>query len=535
MSLKILKNKSLVIINSIIILTFILIVNLEFLPLKSFIAFGMLSMVIFCLTWYRLRVTFSFFVGSIFLENINLVPIELGINIRPYQILGGIIFLVIILRLLLGKLDIKLPKLFWKDYVILIFILSSFLSVIFAENQIISLKQSVIIASFGILYFLVRVFIQSFDDLKNIIPFFLSSSFVVVLYGVWQNWQFMRGGNHFEIMAGRPNATFSEPDWLGMFLVFLIAILYVLIFKKNHSIKNIFKKINSLLWFYFSFLTLTFTTLILTVARSAWLGVWMVTITFLILVLLNVNDGWKNLLKNLNWKSFFSQSLIIFSAGVISIGLVYFLNLTNFELGNRIQSTGSGQQEITISCVLMFSMEQNDFLNSSVREIENVSELKKYNCRHINLEEIEREELKGNFITRVYRSDPNINVRAEVYQKSWKEVKNHWILGIGWGNIGSVLGTDESGTPLNSSNIFLETWLGAGILGIISFVILVMGIFWQGLIYLFRKENLKNKSWGLFLILGVVAILIPNMFNAGIMLGFIWLFLGISEVNFLKE
>ncbi|MCK4635793.1 MAG: O-antigen ligase family protein [Candidatus Moranbacteria bacterium] len=546
--LKLTKNKILIISNVVIILTLIIFSNLGFLPLENFLIFGFFSVAIFIFAWWRLRLFFLFFVGIIILENINLVPAELGVNIRPYQLLGGIIFLVFLVKLVLNKLNFKLPKFCWKDGLILTFILAGFLSTIFSENQIVSLKQSIIITSFGLLYFLFKVFIQNFQDLKKVIPFFLSSSFVVVIYGIWQNWQFMRGSSHFEIMAGRPNTTFSEPDWLGMFLVFLVASLYILIFKKYYSIKNIFKKGDCLFWFYYSFLVLTFILLILTVARSAWLGVGMVTIIYLFLILLESLSVWlelkkgfrfrirknnffKKIFKNLNWKSFFSQSFIIFSTGIISISLVFFLNLTNFELGNRIQSTGSGKQEITISCVLMFDMEQNNFLNSSIREIENISELKKYNCRHINLEEIESEELKGNLVTKIYRSDPNVNVRAEVYRKSWREIKGNWILGIGWGNIGSVLGMDDSDTVLNSSNIFLEVWLGAGILGIISFMILIFSIFWQGIINFISKEDIEKKLFGMFLILGVVAILIPNLFNAGIMLGFLWLFFGVSEMD----
>lgn len=523
------KRRLIFIVNILAVISMITFSNLGFLPIENLIVFGVFSVLIFVLVWYQLDFIFILFIGSIVLENINLAPVELGLSVRLYQLLGGVIFLVTLLKLIFGKLEIKLPKFCWRDGLILIFILSGFISSIFADNQILSLKQSVIIASFGALYFLFRIFIQNLNDLKKVIPFFLSSSFIVVLYGIWQNWQFMRGGSHFEVMPGRPNAVFTEPDWLGMFLVFVVPILYILIFKNFQSIKEfLVKKLN---YFYLSFLILTFTLLILTVARSAWLGVGVVTVIYLILTLLNLGSGWKNVFKKLNWKKFFLQSLIIFSTGIIAISLVYFLNLTNFELGNRVQSTGSGKQEITISCILMFSEEQHEFLNSSVKEIENVKELEKYNCRHINLQEIKREESKGNLVTRVYRNDPNVNVRAEVYRKSWQEIKNNWFFGIGWGNIGSILGTDEAGTTLNSSNIFLEIWLGAGILGIVSFLILIIGVLWRGLTCLFKGGDSKNKSLGIFLILGIVAIIIPNMFNAGVMLGYLWLFFEVSKVD----
>lgn len=523
--------KSKIIFNLIFILFLITFSNLGFLPFENSIIFVFICLLIFIFSWYRLDLSFSFFVGLTVLENINLAPIELGISIRPYQIFGGIIFLAFLLKLIFVKLKVKLLKFYLVDVCVLIFIFSGFLSTIFSLNKSISLKQSVIITSFGIVYFLFRIFIQNLEDLKRNILFFISSSFGVVIYGIWQNWQFMRGGSHFEIMAGRPNATFTEPDWLGMFLIFLLAALLVLTFKENKLIKNFFKqKINL---FYFSFLTLVFVLLILTVARSAWLGAGMVLFSYLLLTLINSSDGWKKVYKKLNWKNFFAQGFIIFSSVIIAIGLVYFFKLTNFELKNRIQSTGSGKQEITISCILNDNFEDNQKLNNFLnlsKEIESVEELEQYDCRHINLEEIESEKLKGNLVTRVYRSDPNVNVRAEVYKKSWREIKNNCFFGIGWGSIGSVLGVDEAGTVLNSSNVFLEIWLGSGILGLFSFVTLLIIIFRKGLI-LFFDSNLEKKLFGIYLILGIIAILIPNIFNAGIMLGFLWLFFGIANID----
>lgn len=85
--------------------------------------------------------------------------------------------------------------------------------------------------SFVVLYFLVRVYIQDWHDLKRITPFFLSSSMIVVLYGILQNILFSLGRNPFEVMPGRPNGTFSEPDWYGLFLAFLLAVIFSGVYK----------------------------------------------------------------------------------------------------------------------------------------------------------------------------------------------------------------------------------------------------------------------------------------------------------------
>ena len=58
---------------------------------------------------------------------------------------------------------------------------------------------------------------------------------------------------------------------------------------------------------------------------------------------------------------------MLLGAILLAIGLVYFFNLTNFQLGNRIQSTSSGKQEITIAC-------QNEIAIPDI--IDNINQLK---------------------------------------------------------------------------------------------------------------------------------------------------------------
>jgi O-antigen ligase len=160
-------------------------------------------------------------------------------------------------------------------------------------------------------------------------------------------------------------------------------------------------------------------------------------------------------------------------------------------------------------------------------EVANVNELAQYNCKFINLEDIGKEKAAGNNISEIYRTDPNVNTRANIYQKSIAEIKHQPILGIGWGNISAILGTDERGTGLNASNIFLEVWLGAGLVGILSFVILLGYVFTRSaMMYLDRK--IEDKTVATFILLGWIAIVIPNLFNSGIFLGFLWVYLAIA-------
>jgi membrane protein YdbS with pleckstrin-like domain len=344
-------------------------------------------------------------------------------------------------------------------------------------------------------------------------------------------------------MPGRPNATFTEPDWLGIFLVLLIAVIYSLIYyfkslppnllslgervaegrvRENATINpnnqnTKYKMLNTKCLIHYTLYILLipcYILLTLTVSRSAWLGAIIITLIFLKIIL--TQASWR--MRNWQWKEFFKQSIFIFSAGLISVAIVYVFQLTSFQLFDRAESAGSGLQKITISCREDMTLPEK--INYS-------EELIKYNCRHINLEEIPLEKGQGYYIREIYRDDPNVVIRSQIYQKSWEVLKNHPLVGIGWESIGKVLGTDERGASLNSSNIFLEVWLGSGILGLLAFLVILTYIFIQSIRNLL-KENTDNKLVGLFGILGLMALLVPNLFNAGIFLAILWIWLGIS-------
>jgi len=493
--------------------------NAGFLPLKNMGDFLFVAGITFLLALYRPGWSFLFFIGTIALENINLAPTDIGLSIRPYQLLGLVTFLAVGIRHISGRLNFKLPKFQWTEYILVLFVLGGFLGSLNASNVELAVGQSIIIASFALLYFLVRIFIRDLEDIKRIIPFFLSSSFVIVIYAIWQNWQFMRGGNHFEVMPGRANGTFNEADWLGIFLVFLLSVLYVVAYNFYCKMKLLKLGVKTFMFGYSVFvwilIILSCAALILTVARSAWLGAVLITFGMLFYLLLKRNV----------------KLFLMFIASILlSVALVYLCNLTNFQLNNRIQSTASGEQEITIAC-------QSEIEIPS--PIDDVDELNVYNCRHINLEDIEREMTTGSIIKKIYRKDPNVSIRQEIYVKSFDEIKNNLVFGIGWGNISEILGKDERGAGLNSSNIFLETWLGAGILGLLTLVILFGYILGRGKLFFFKKiregKFLRQDSgmdfFYLFVVLSSVAIIVPNLFNAGIMLGFLWVWMGISLIK----
>jgi hypothetical protein len=391
----------------------------------------------------------------------------------------------------------------------------------------------------------------------------LSSSVMVTFYGIWQNWAFAHNLAHFEAMPGRPNATFTEADWLGVFLILVISITYTLIYychsertpsehsesrgesrnlseitsclMNNSETSNNIRQIPRLRpalsserdgtslgmtkHFALYFLLTTFyLLLILTVSRSAWLGALVATIIFFWMIFTDLKFN----PKQWHWKETIYLKLKFGLSIAIAIIIVYLLNLTDFQLGNRIQSTGTGLQKITISCP------PYDWVCKIPDVIEDTKELEKCECRQINLEEIET---AGGIISEVYRKDPNIKIRNEIYQKSWEEIKNHPLVGVGWGNINKILGTDERGTPLNSSNIFLETWLGSGIIGFLSLGAILGYILFNAIKNYFFASDASQKIFNLFVVISWLSIVIFNFFNAGIFLGFLWVWLGITQSN----
>jgi len=517
--------------NILLVFFLILLSNLKVIPLRAgdFIFFALLTL---ALALYRPGWAFLFFAGSIALENINLAPESLGIAVRPYQFFGALAILAILFRFASKKLYFEIVKPKWYDWLLVGMAGAGFLSALGASDKGMSLKFSIILASFVALYFLVKNYIQNSEDLKRVLPFFLSSGAIVVLYGIWQNIRFLGGLSNFEVMPGRPNATFLEADWLGMYLVLLISVIYALSYyfqsraeddpEKiiNHQPPTANKFSNHFPWIVlFLFLIFCFILLILTVSRSAWLGALAVTFIHLFAGFTQLRfhpKGWQ-------WKGTIKTKLSILFSLLIALGTVHVFHLTNFQLFNRAASTGTGMQKITISC-------QGDI--AKVPEvIERADDLERYGCRHINLEEIEKERIANNIVTEIYRKDPNINVRAQIYQKTWQEIKRNPVLGIGWGNIGSILGSDGRGATLNSSNIFLEIWLGSGIIGLVCFIVLLFHILFSATRRFFHSRDINQKSLNLFIISSWFGVIVFNLFNAGIFLAILWMWLGVSNVK----
>ncbi len=519
----------LLVVNILLVGGLILLANLGGLPIVGVGNFAFFAVLALLFALWRPVWAFWLLVGLVPLEVVNLAPVEVGLAVRPYQLMTGVLLVALVVHFVADRLSRKLPTWRLADTAVVVFVLAGFVAAVGGSLDVGSaLKQAVIVGSFALLYFLARYFVRGPVSARRPFWFLFSSVSVVVLYGIWQNWRFAQSLAHFEIMPGRPNATFSEPDWLGIFTVFAIAIVCAIIYhfaqiaRKGIDIKmEVVKKIAL-----FALLSALFTLLIITVARSAWVGAAAVVMVFGLVAIwrLWVVGRFTQLSA---WRPLIVSFAQIAGAFVLAIGIVNFANLTTFELANRAVST-TGAQEITVSCADKNATENlRKFVGElPQRKLENIAQLEKFKCKHINLEEIDSERALGKEVLKVPRNDPTVAIRADIYTQSWELIRANWLLGIGWGGAGQFLGTDAHSNALNTSNIFLEIWLSTGIIGLVAFLTLLGSIAHGAYRRLRYGHNLRNFHFALAITLGLVALTIPNLFNAGLLMGWVWIFLG---------
>lgn len=475
---------------------------------------------------YRPGWTFLLLVGMLPYEIINIAPESYSLTLRPYQWLLVLMMLSLLIRFAFKRFPVeKFVPNKW-DMSVIILSGSAFVSAVMSEHPSVALKLSVILLSFVLLYFVTRIFIRSVDDIRMSLPFILSSFLIIALYAIIQNIFFLNGSESFEVMAGRPNATFAEADWLGGYLAAILVVLGALVaFPKlfSSSKENTLRSFR----FVFSFLLFFgFVALIITVSRSAWLAAFsgIVTVFFF---LAWQNGVWRALVEKNGaiLMDVFRTKLLILVPFLLAFLFISFSGLSPFNLSDRSRSTATGEQKITVSC------DQNSGLPVLPEKIESMDQLSLLQCRHIMLEEIDAEVAAGRFISTVYRDDPNVHIRSDIYVKVRDILKERPIFGIGFGNISLLLGTDERGTGLNASNIFLEIWLGAGAMGFLAAVFFWFGL---GLQWLYRSIKHRSPLAVLFLALWIT-LTVFNLFNTGLFLGFFFFCLALFSITHTHE
>lgn len=461
---------------------------------------------------YRPGWMFLLLVTVLPLEMVNLAPAAFGTGIRPYQFLMLAIYAGLAVRSVSGRSLPIWPKPHAGDILLSLIPIGALIAVVNAPDHMASFRLAVILFSFLALYLLFRMYIRTAEDVGRILPFVVLSTGLVIALSIFQNVRFLSGERSFEVMPGRPNGPFAEPDWLGMYLVFGFSILLssgYLIASRSESMRKALRTKRSVLLF-LAFIPVS-VALIITVSRSAWIGAGSAVFTAMALVVL---------IRRPIVNAFLMPMTVI--AVSVALGSVLVVPLTDFDLSGRAGSIGSGLQSVTVSCEREVGLPDR---------IESAEQLSSFGCRHIDLEEIEVERSAGKFVAQIDRNDPNVSIRKEIYARSFALAREHPILGAGWGTISSVLGQDERGTGLNASNIFLESWIGsgaAGLIGLSAFFLVLLFRSWSDLIR-FRGV------FPFFMLTVFVGLTVFNLFNSGILLGFFWALLGVSGSYVFRE
>ena len=502
------------------------------------VSFFIFLTAIFFFCFFRPREMFWIFVVTLPFENIIISPEMIPFSVRPFQAVGGLLFLAVVILWLLKKLDFQLlslkkicivcqitnreacqkipPKKAFNFFDRFVFLLPIFglIAIFNALNRDISIKQTLVLISFVLLYWLARNFLQNRKKIYEVLWFFVIGSEAVILLGLYQAFAQKFGWPAFEVMSGRINSTFSEPDWFGVYLVFLLAIILLLrlVFQNSRNNTMItswkFSQISQIflnVYFFFVFLCL-----FLTVSRSAWLGFSVILFLYYFFQFFSYKFPIGDY--QLRYRRILADISITASLLALVIFFAISTNLSSFHIANRAVSTFSGMQKITVSCLA------GSFLPEKINSLEQLSQ---YNCKHIDLEEIEKEKESGFEIREIYRPDPNVEIRKNIYQTILGEIKKHPILGQGLGSSGVILGQDERGMGLNTSNIFLESFFSLGIIGLL----IILFLFFYPLYFCGKNIFSKiGKERDLFVVLLILAFLIPNFFNAGLFLGFLWIF-----------
>ncbi len=482
--------------------------------------FVFLSLVVLLVSLYRPRWIFFLFVMSVPLENIILAGGFLPVQLRPYQFLGAILILAVAILHVAGRLKFKWLKPRLADWLVFLLVPFSFLPLLTNSfSRSVVLKNNLILLSFVALYWLARNFLRNRGDFIKTAAFFFGSALVVGIYGFWQVFADKFGAKSFEVMFGRPNSVFAEPDWLGIFLCFALAALL-------SAITYLETRFPSWRYAIYAGIFFNITLLILTLSRSAWVGAAAVLFFYLLY----------NLFKKTGDKLVFTPKkfgfvfLALFFISLVSASAIHFGGLSKFDIFDRARSATTSEQKITVAC------EKDSQIPAAVGAAQ---ELAKFGCKHINLEDIESQKAQGKVVAEVFRTDPNVATRAQIYKKSLDLILRHPLAGVGYGSITQSLGVDERGAGLNESNIFLQVWAGSGLPGLIAFAAAVMYLLFQALrrispvcplnkiIACPMVKDAFEKSLYLFSFLGIMALVIPNLFNAGLFMGIFWLSLAL--------
>lgn len=445
-----------------------------------------------------MRILKPLFFLLVFLIPFEIYQLNFGgiIDLRPYQI--ATIALLVIVGYGYAKGTIS-----WKDLmrparspvskILAIYFIVSLVSLANTPDLRRGLQETLVLLSFLVIYWLIVYFIRAKSDAINVLYLIVFSGLIASIVGLFQVLAYKNGYELIEVMPGRPNSVLPEPDWFGFFMVVALAALLSIRYLKPSGSKLLGLNLGFLSNYYFQLFSqvLFFMMIILTVARASWLAAVGIIGLYLFLLLIE---------KKTSLSLAFGQGVRMALVFFVSLAVIQVFGLTNFSLKDRFLSIVTMQEVHTV----MVDPESGEEIS-------------------IQKEKAQEYRKKGVIVKSKKFKDINIDRRLNAFSDNIDIVTKHPVLGIGFGGINAVFGDD-----INANNIFLEIMIATGVVGLMVFTPIFYYIFREWAAYYFKKRSPANLGFLLFIVLGLSAVVIPNVFNSGIFLGFFWLYLGIA-------
>lgn len=444
-----------------------------------------------------MRIPKALFFLLVFLIPFEIYKLPVGgiIHLRPYQIAALVLLLMVGYHYLAGKIstgDLMRPLKSPISKILFIYFLISLISLVNAPDLKNGLQDTLILLSFLIIYWLVAYFVHTASDAAAALFTIVLSGFFASLVGLAQIIAYKAGMKLIEVMPGRPNSILPEPDWFGFFMVLALASLIAVKYLKQKDTKLAAFKVFRSNYFQSIIHVLFYMMIILTVARASWLAAIAIIGFFIFLIFIY---------KNNSIYSAFSEGLKILVVFLVSLGIIYSFSLTDFSLKNRFLS--------------IITREEVHAVATDPESGEEIS---------ISREKAEEYKKKGIEVKKKKVKDVNVLRRTESFTDSLDIAFKHPVLGIGFGGITTVFGEG-----INANNIFIEILVATGVIGLMVFMPIFYYIFREGIYCFIKRRGSENIGFLFFILLGLIAMTIPNVFNSGLFLGFFWLYLGLAS------
>lgn len=331
------------------------------------------------------------------------------------------------------------------------------------------IRSAVFLGYIGV-FWLIYYGIRKREQVGAIINTVIASTVIIMTIGLYEAIALQFGlpeWTYEVIFDGRADSLFPEPNWFGMWLAIMTAIVLPPWFRA-------YQTQGGLQWGWITLFFFLIFTNILTLTRASWLATAVVVGIFALQHL--IIHGWQHLRTSL--APFGIQIAIVICAASLLAPL-----FSPFNLWDRSLSIVT--HEMTIE-ELVDSDDSEDSENE------------------------EKETVKKQV------SDVNVTSRIRSYKQSLSLIEVYPFLGVGHAGFEEYFAQGS-----NPSNLFLSVFVSSGIAG---------GIIFLGLIYIWIKQasvffvdhpEYANMMVGIVLAIGVV-----GMFNDPILMGFMWMLFG---------